>query len=368
MEDKQSSYKDRFFNIFKFKKDLNFIDLLETGIEKELVHSPDEAEPPPIPKEIIPVDISLRPPGFFRKIYEDLFPVSHVFKVSYKHNREYLENFMPISNSDYIGRGTYKLVYTIPRNQVVKIGASILPSDPLFGSLYHTVSDNLDVYLKQEELELKTFLLSQTRSPTKRELICFKFRRLGLERLHYWKVKSLVPDLVWPTLFFMGARYRRGPLGVPMVSITPCDTQNLIPGKHLKEFAQIKEKLKPTSIKDSIFPKWKLNFDTHKFGLVSKSKLKKIAFNFHRVIEVTKYLASKEKLILDIHSENIIITLPDFELKLFDFHVFDEHLYESSHPDIAPEQEHINLIKEFIDSFELSKNGSNGDSQPILHI
>ena len=47
----------------------------------------------------------------------------------------------------------------------------------------------------------------------------------------------------------------------------------------------------------------------------------KIAFNFHRVIEATRYLAQKEKLILDLHSENIIIMLPEFELRIFDFHV-----------------------------------------------
>ncbi|MCB1192072.1 MAG: hypothetical protein H7A23_07540 [Leptospiraceae bacterium] len=190
---------------------------------------------------------------------------------------------------------------------------------------------------------------------TSREVMDFKFKRLALERLHYWKIKNLLPDLVWPTRYFMGMRFRNAPFRLPMMTITPCDNQNLIPGKHLKEFVKLKEKIKQNPLNDKFFPKWKLNFDTHKFGMIHKNKLKKIAYNFHRVVEASKYLASKEKLIIDLHSENIIITIPEFELKIFDFHVFDEHLYEPSESGLPPGEDHIQAINEFIDSFELSK-------------
>lgn len=73
------------------------------------------------------------------------------------------------------------------------------------------------------------------------------------------------------------------------------------------------------------------------------------------MIEVTKFLAEEEKLIFDVHAENIIITLPDFELKIFDFHLFDDFLYEPSEENPNPEMDHINLIEEFIRSFELDK-------------
>jgi hypothetical protein len=154
----------------------------------------------------------------------------------------------------------------------------------------------------------------------------------------------------------MGLRSRRTPVGIPQTTITPCDNQILIPGKHLKEFVKLTEKVKQNPLEDKFLPKWKLNFDTHKFGNVPVSKLKKIAFNFHRVIEATRYLAQKEKLILDLHSENIIIMLPEFELRIFDFHVFDEHLYDPGENGLSPEEEHINTINEFINSFELGKH------------
>jgi hypothetical protein len=176
-----------------------------------------------------------------------------------------------------------------------------------------------------------------------------------MERLHYWKVKTLLPDLVLPTKFFMGVRFRQGPFQFPIMTLTPCDNQTLIPGKHLKEFVQLKERVKVNKFLDAFSPTWKLNFDYQKFGEVNKSKLKKIAYNLHRVIEATKYLAKEEKLILDLHSENIIIMLPEFELKIFDFHLFDEHLYDLGSDKMAPIDEHIQTINEFINSFGLSK-------------
>ena len=354
-ETKFSEYSKKVKNFFQFKKFSNFIEFLEKGLENELSFNPSKTDPP-IPLEELPLDVSLRKSGIFRKIFESIFPVTHIFQATYRFDDIFLENFMPIHNKDFIGRGSYKFVYKLPWNQVVKVGKSKLGSDPLFGSLYKEVSKNLNIYLKPEELELKNYLQSKCFRDTSKELLDFKFRRLGLERLHYWKLKNLLPDLVLPTKYFMGIRYRATPLGIPYTTITPCDNQIIIPGKHLKEFVKLKEKEKQNPLESKFLPKWKLNFDTHRFGTISNSQLKKIAYNFHRVIEATRYLASKEKLVLDLHSENIIIMLPEFELKIFDFHVFDEHLYELGENGISPEEEHINTINQFIDSFELGKN------------
>ena len=357
-ESKFNTYKDKVKNLFNFKsfdKFPNFIELLEKGLDKELSFNPSKTDPP-IPVEELPIDLSLRKSGIVRNLYEKIFPVSHVFQISYKFNGVFMENFMPITNADFIGRGGYKFVYRLPWNQVVKVGKSKLGSDPLFGSLFKEVSKNLEMYLKPEEMELKNYLQSKCFKHSSKELLDFKFKRLGLERLHYWKVKTLLPDLVLPTKFFMGLRSRRTPFGIPQTTITPCDNQILIPGKHLKEFVKLTEKVNQSKLEDKFLPKWKLNFDTHKFGTVPVAKLKKIAFNFHRVIEATRYLAQKEKLILDLHSENIIIMLPEFELRIFDFHVFDEHLYDPGEDGLSPEEEHINTINEFINSFELGKH------------
>ncbi|MCW7493749.1 hypothetical protein ND861_13950 [Leptospira sp. 2 VSF19] len=329
-----------------------FLELLEKGLDKELFVDPDKKEIP-IPIEDLPVDEVLRKSGFFRNFYEKLFPVSHVFRITYRYDREFLDNFMPLSQDGYIGRGSYKFVYKLPWNQVVKIGKSKLPSDAIFGSLFKEVGKDLSRFLKPEEVELQNFLKKQTSRDSKKDEIDFKFKRLGLERLHYWKLKSLIPDLVVPTRFFMGMRIRNNPFGIPNVTLTPCDQQPLLAGKHLKEFTIRNEKLDQNPIMGKLFPKWKLNFDSHRFGVISKSKLKKIAVDFNRVIEVTKYLAEEEKLIFDIHAENIIITLPDFELKIFDFHVFDDYLYEPSEENPTPEMDHIQIIEEFIKSFEL---------------
>lgn len=329
-----------------------FLELLEKGLDKELFVDPDKKEIP-IPLEDLPVDEVLRKSGFFRNLYEKLFPVSHVFRITYRYDREFLDNFMPLSKDGYIGRGSYKFVYKLPWNQVVKIGKSKLPSDVIFGTLFKEVGRDLARFLKPEEIELRDYLKSQTSRDSKKDEIDFKFKRLGLERLHYWKLKSLIPDLVVPTRFFMGLRVRNNPFGIPNVTLTPCDQQPLLAGKHLKEFTIRNEKLDQNPILDKLFPKWKLNFDSHRFGVISKSKLKKIAVDFNRVIQVTKFLAEEEKLIFDIHAENIIITLPDFELKIFDYHVFDDYLYEPSEENPTPEMDHIQIIEEFIKSFEL---------------
>ncbi|MEM7180241.1 MAG: hypothetical protein AAF518_04980 [Spirochaetota bacterium] len=360
-----SQYKNKVLQYLKEKnpyKKSGFIEILEKGLEKELKLSREKD----IPIENLPVDLALRQKGFFRNIYENIFPVNHVFEISYKYDGQFLDNYMPISNDSYIGRGSYKFVYKLPWNQVVKIGKSKFYSDPIFGSLFREVAEKPEKYLKAEEMQLKLFLENQVQRRSKKEEIDLKFKRLAMERLHYWKVKSLLPDLVLPTRFFMGLRYRARPFMQAGATLTPCDVQNALPGKHLKEFVSLEEKEKSNILESKLFPKWRLNFDTHRFGLVSRTKLKKIAFNFHRVIEATKYLASKEKLILDLHSENIIITIPEFELKIFDFHVFDEHLYETSSNATFPEQDHIETIKRFIDSFELGKKP--GDSDPAIEV
>ncbi|MDX1958518.1 MAG: hypothetical protein SFU98_08095 [Leptospiraceae bacterium] len=330
------------------------MDYLEKGLESELLKNPNTVLPP-IPIEYLPVDMGLRKSNFVRTAYEWLFPVTHSFRITYKYKREFLDEFMPLSNENFIGRGSYKFVYRLPWNHVLKIGKSKLPSDPLFGTLFKQVGKDLASYLKPEELELKIFLQSKITSIDKKEKLEFHFKRLALERLHYWKLKTLLPDLVLPTRHFMGLKFRKGIFGIPMTTLTPSDNQVIIPGKHLKEFVQLKERLKQNFVEGIISPEWKLNFNHNKFGEVSTSKLKKIALNFHRVIEATKYLAEKEKLILDLHSENIIIMLPEFELKVFDFHIFDEHLYELGEGKLAPVDEHIQTIQIFIDSFSLSK-------------
>ncbi|MCZ8154587.1 MAG: hypothetical protein O9264_00600 [Leptospira sp.] len=362
-EEKPSRFKsirDKVFSLWNsnqpWSKIPQFLELLEKGLDKELFHDPErESEEEPIPIEDLPVDEVLRQSGPFRKFYEWAFPVSHVFRITHRYHREFLDNFLPLSNADYIGRGSYKFVYKLPWNQVVKTGKSKLPSDALFGTLYKEVGRDLEKYLKKEEIALKNFLQGKSRFESTQDEIEFKFRRLGLERLHYWKLKSLIPDLVIPTRFFMGVRYRDTPWRIPSISLTPCDQQLLLAGKHLKEFTIRNEKVDQIKIMDTLFPKWKLNFNSHRFGVVSKSKLKKIAIDFNRVIEVTKYLAEVEKLIFDVHSENLIITLPDFELKIFDFHLFDDYLYEPSQENPNPEMDHILLMEEFIRSFELDK-------------
>jgi len=352
-----NNWKDKFFNflnISKYKDVPSFIDYLDKGLDKEFIRDRFSSLPP-IPIEYLPVDMGLRKSSLVRNLYENVFPVTHVFKVTYKYKGEYLDEFMPISNDDYIGRGSYKFVYRLPWNQVLKIGKSKFPSDPLFGSLFKKVSKDLESYLKPEEFQLFEYYYSINKNSTYRDKLIFNFRRLGLERLHFWKIKTLLPDLVLPTRHFMGVRYRKGFFDFPIHHLMPCDNQTLIPGKHLKEFVLLKERLKQNIFQDMISPTWKLDFNHEKYGEVSRQKLKKIAFNFHRVIEATKYLSEKENLILDLHSENIIIMLPEYELKIFDFHLFDNYLYDLGNKEKAPLDEHIDTINEFINSFQLSK-------------
>ena len=244
------------------------------------------------------------------------------------------------------------MYFNYPWNQVIKIGNSKLPSDYLFGRLFEKVSKNKEQYLKDEEINLCDFLKSKVKSVFKKEQIDFKFTRLGLERLFYWKIKVLIPDLVLPTRFFMGLKIRKTPLGIDSTTLTPCDNQSLLLGKHLKEFMKIGEKSE-TNVLKKIFPEWKIKFDSHKFGKIKKSQLKKIAFDFHRVIEATKYIAKTEKMIFDIHTENIIITLPKFELKIFDYHLFDENIYHHINHTTFSEVNHIAVIEQFIESFNL---------------
>ncbi|MBX7057173.1 MAG: hypothetical protein K1X75_03840 [Leptospirales bacterium] len=189
----------------------------------------------------------------------------------------------------------------------------------------------------------------------RREKMQFKFFRLGMERYHYWKVREALPDLVLPTRFFMGVRYRRRLMGENFFSrkITPMDSQIMLVGKHLKEFARAGKKSRQGLLGGRLFPSFDFEFDIGRFGQIKKKVLVKIAEDFRRLIEYTERLAREEKLILDIHTENLIITLPDFQLKIFDFHLFDEHLYDPAMQTDRPEQDHIEVIEKFVESFHL---------------
>lgn len=280
MINKYREYRDKFKKIIqsknRFKKIPNFIELLEKGLDKEL----SRVQQGDIPIENLPINLELRKKGIFRDLYDKVFPVSHVFQIDYRYNREFLSDFMPISNEAYLGRGSYKLVYHLPWNQVLKVGKSKFYSDPLFGSLFREVEKNLSIYLKPEELQLSEFLQSRVRNRNTKEAIHLKFVRLGLERLHYWKVKTLLPDLVLPTKYFMGIRYRSRPFLSEGATLTPCDRQILLAGKHLKEFVNLQDKVKQNFIADRLFPKWKLNFDSHKFERSINPNSKKLLLTF----------------------------------------------------------------------------------------
>ncbi len=303
--------------------------------------------------EQLPVDFQLRQSSFARRTYERVFPVSHVFRMESRHDREFLEDFMPISNDAYIGRGSYKFVYRLPWRMVLKVSKEVLPSDPLFGSTFREVDADQSRFLKPEELELQDYLCVR-KSRGKRERLRFKFNRLGLERYHYWRVREALPDLTLPTRYFMGVRYRNRLFrDGHSEKITPMDNQIMLVGKHLKEFARAAKKSRQGRFLSRFSPKYDFEFESRRFGKVKKKVLLKIAEDFRRLIKFTEMLALREKLILDIHSENIIITLPDFELKIFDFHIFDEHLYEPSLKFDRPEKDHIEAIEKFIDSLEV---------------
>lgn len=304
--------------------------------------------------EQLPVDFKLRESALPRRIYERLFPIAYVMRLGYRYDAENLEDFMPISADSYIGRGSYKFVYRLPWQMVVKISKEILPSDPICGSLYREVAGNRERFLNEEELDLMDSLCARRRG-YRREKMQFKFFRLGMERYHYWKVREALPDLVLPTRFFMGVRYRRRLMGENFFSrkITPMDSQIMLVGKHLKEFARAGKKSRQGLLGGRLFPSFDFEFDIGRFGQIKKKVLVKIAEDFRRLIEYTERLAREEKLILDIHTENLIITLPDFQLKIFDFHLFDEHLYDPAMQTDRPEQDHIEVIEKFVESFHL---------------
>ena len=303
----------------------------------------------------LPVDFKLRQSSLPRRMYEAVFPVSHAVRVSYRHEGEFFEDFMPLSAESYIGRGSYKFVYRLPWQMVVKVSKEILPADPIIGSTFREVADNLDNFLKPDEIAFVEHL-KRGRGRTARERLDFKFFRLGMERYHYWKVREALPDLVLPTRFFMGMRFRRLPLPHTFVSkLTPMDSQILLVGKHLKEFARAGRRADQGKLRARFFPRYDFDFDIGRFGQIKKKVLLKITEDFERLIAFTRLLAEREKLILDIHTENIIITLPEFQLKIFDFHLFDEHLYEPSLKHDSPEQDHIEVIERFIESFGLER-------------
>ena len=336
------------FSVFSNKK--KYIPFIEKILE--FLENEDEIQKT-IKKNDLPNHLKLRDSNFFVKFYHKIFPISHLFRMRYKYNREFLDKFVPLSNEQYIGRGNYKFVFQSLWKQVIKIGISKLPSDILFGNYYEQVAKNKEIYLKNEEIYLCNFLKNKTKLKSKKDNIEFNFIRLGLERLFYFKIKSLIPDLILSTQFFMGLTFRNTPFGVPMISLAPCDNQEILMGKHLKEFIYLGEKVKKKSFRNKFFPEWKINFNAHRFGKISKSKLKKIALDFYRIIEVTKYLEKEEKIIFDIHTENIIITVPQFKLKIFDYHLFDQHVYPIDKENLFPDRDHTQVIEEFISSFEL---------------
>src|SRR5690606_19820329 len=132
--------------------------------------------PAPETKDL-PVDFQLRQSGVLRRTYERVFPVRHVMRVTERYGREFLDDFMPITNDDYIGRGSYKFVYRLPWREVLKVSKEILPSDPIFGSLFREVDANQERFLSANELALQDVLLARTR---RKERVRFKFNRLGL--------------------------------------------------------------------------------------------------------------------------------------------------------------------------------------------
>lgn len=302
----------------------------------------------------IPIDLKLRQSNIFRKTYEKIFPVNHAFRMNYRYGREFLDEYMPLSESTYLGRGNYKFVYALPWKMVIKISKNILPSNPLFGSLFHQVQKSPENFLTKEELALFDYL-SRNLSNHKKEKLWFKFLRLGLERYHYSIVKQFLPDLVIPTRFFLGVQYRKVPfLDQYIKSIRPMDVQVILTGKHLKEFIKSGKKVKKKGFLSLFSPVlYQFQFDTGSYQNIKRKVLYKIKEDLKRLIYITQKLAKEEKLILDIHTENLIIALPEFELKLFDFHIFDEHLYEYGNGIYYSEKEHIEVIEQFIESFGL---------------
>ncbi len=338
-----------------FPKDAikNIVDSIsEEWIEKALEKAKQTIAPS---LEEIPIDLQLRQSNWFRRLYERIFPVSYAFRISYKYNREYLDEFMPISRETYLGRGSYKFVYALPWKMVVKISKPVLPSDPIFGSLYKEVQKYPQKFLSKDEILLYEYLTKNKIKPI-RQYIWFNFLRLGLERYHYAIVKENLPDLIIPTRFFMGVQYRKRPISKYHIeSLKPMDVQLMLTGKHLKEFAKAgRKEISKNKIINFFKPTtYEFHFDIGNFGHIKKKVLVKIKEDLKRLIRFTERLAIEEKLILDIHTENLIITIPEFQLKLFDFHIFDEHLYDYGDGKINPINEHIEVLEKFIESLGL---------------
>jgi hypothetical protein len=300
--------------------------------------------------DALPADFALRESPLPRRIYEKLFPVSHVMRMTWRYDQPFLEDYMPIPPDSYTGRGSYKFVYRLPWRMVLKVSKEILPSDVIIGSTFREVAHNPDRFLSPEELHLMEHACKD-RNGSARDHIHFKFHRLGMERYHYWRVREALPDLVLPTRFFMGMRYRKRFLGqAHHEKMTPMDSQIMLLGRHLKEFARAVRPSDQSRLARTLSPRFDFLFDGERFGRVKKKILLKITEDFRRLIDFTQELAVREKLIYDIHTENIIITLPEFELKIFDFHMFDQHLYAGAADFDRPEREHIEVIEKFIEA------------------
>ena len=104
--------------------------------------------------DALPADFQLRESSFPRRIYERLFPVSHVMRMSWRYDQPFLEDYTPIPPESYTGRGSYKFVYRLPWRMVLKVSKEILPSDVIIGSTFREVAANPDRFLSQEELNL----------------------------------------------------------------------------------------------------------------------------------------------------------------------------------------------------------------------
>ncbi|MCB1172843.1 MAG: hypothetical protein KDK39_04730 [Leptospiraceae bacterium] len=352
----RSRYQKRKRQLQEFQSGLGVRNLLDSFTDDWMNQAFQLARQRKAPEiEELPADFKLRQSGWIRRLYEWLLPVSHVSRIEFEHQRECFTDYYPINAHSYIGRGSYKFVYKMPWQMVLKVGKPVLQSDPLLGSLYREVAGNPDRFLSKTELDLMEYLCQGQRRGLKEHYL-FQFHRLALERYSYWKVREALPDMVLPTRFFMGAHFRHLPLrGHYRMRIRPMDSQIMLVGKHLKEFAVAGKRSQQGRLRRRFFPSYDFEFDSGRFGKIKKKTLLKITEDFRRLITYTEHLAQNEKLILDIHTENLIITLPDFQLKIFDFHLFDEHLYEPSLKFDRPEKDHIEVIERFIDSLALNK-------------
>lgn len=309
---------------------------------------------PQVPIEELPFQLNLRQSGFIRRWYEKLRPIRACCKMDFRYNREFLYDFMPLDPRFFLGRGSYKFVYSLPWDRVVKIGKLVMPSDPLFGGQYIEVSRRPHQYLSSRDYQLMEFLCDRHWLPGRKEKIRRKFYRLALERLHYEIVRSHVPDLVVPTHFFMGVQFRKNMFSHNYeTTLLPCDTQPLLRGRHLKEFVAAGVPRDQNKVLKMLHPQWDFKFNHQRFGKIGKKVLTRLKSDLERVVKLCDYLAREENLIIDLHSENLIITLPEFEIKLFDFHLFDKHLYDPERRGENPEKDHIQLIETFMDSFSL---------------